>query len=221
MSKYINKQDTHPYSSLKTLLIILVSFCIVSLLTFVLTIFATEYYHRYFVNTLPRAQKHNLCTLFKAKPKWYTEAKASQKKWGAPIWTQMAIMHQESSFKSDARPPNKKILGISIPLTARSSAFGYPQALKGTWLSFQKNTGLHHAQRNKFDDSIYFVGWFLKRANKYLNIPYNNASQLYLAYHEGINGYRNKTYLKNPILLKTAQRVAKQAVLYKHQLKKC
>ena len=46
-------------------------------------------------------------------------------------------------------------------------------------------------------------------------------SDLYYAYHEGINGYRKKNHLKRDGLNFAAKKVAKQAWIYKKQLETC
>ena len=70
-------------------------------------------------------------------------------------------------------------------------------------------------------DTPNFVGWYISTANKELGISKKNTYDLYLAYHEGMNGYRKKTYKKKPALLKIAGKVEKQAQIYNGQLSQC
>jgi hypothetical protein len=41
--------------------------------------------------------------------RWYQAVKASEKKYSAPMHVQLAIIYQESHFKSDAKPPRTKL----------------------------------------------------------------------------------------------------------------
>ena len=40
----------------------------------------------------------NSCSIFKEKYLWYKHATKSEKKWGTPIYLQLAIIKMESSF---------------------------------------------------------------------------------------------------------------------------
>jgi len=72
--------------------------------------------------TSPPRQVSNICSIFDEKSSWYKVAKKSER--GSPIPVMMAIMNQESSFVSKARPPRTKILWV-IPGPRKSSAYGY------------------------------------------------------------------------------------------------
>lgn len=163
---------------------------------------------------------HNLCAIFKEKEDWYDFTENTYKKWGVPIHVQMAIMHQESRFIADAKPPKTFILGF-IPWTRISSAYGYSQALDGTWESYTHATDNTGADRDDFEDASDFIGWYCTISHKKLGISKSNTAQQYLAYHEGQTGYRRKSYLKKPGLLKISKKVAKQATLFKRQLISC
>ena len=52
-------------------------------------------------NTPPK-NIDNICDIFEEKDDWYDDSKDSFERWGVPIQVQMAIIHQESSFKHDA-----------------------------------------------------------------------------------------------------------------------
>ena len=161
------------------------------------------------------------CSIFEEKYFWFKAAKKSSKKWKVPIATLMSVINQESAYKQYAKPPRKKLFGF-IPLLIReSSSWGYSQATKGTWKQYKKETGKRLVTRISFRDSIDFVGWYISIANKELGISKKDTYSVYLAYHEGINGFRKKTYKKKPQLLKTASRVEKQAQKYNTQLSKC
>jgi hypothetical protein len=159
----------------------------------------------------------NVCSIFEEYPDWYTAAKASELKWGAPIAVQMAIIHQESSFIANARPPRHWILGC-IPGSRPTSAYGYAQAIDDTWRLYKNKTGNRFGSRKNFEDAIDFVGWYTYSANCHLGIAPSNAYALYLAYHEGLQGYKRKTYFRKPWLMKVARKVGARARLYRLQM---
>ena len=179
---------------------------------------ATHAHH----NTKPKAPSptSNACTLFKNNPGWYWEALNTYYRWGVPISVQMAIMQRESDFQAGARPPTTKLFGF-VPWTNVTTAYGYAQALNGTWAQYQQTTKNYKGKRDKFGDSSDFVGWYCNKANKQLGIPLNNAYSLYLAYHEGLTGYANKTYDNKPWLISVAQSVQDRANSYREQISHC
>ena len=164
---------------------------------------------------------HNACNIFEEKYFWFKAAKKSSGKWKVPIATIMSFVSQESGYQQWAKPPRKKLFGF-IPLLAReSSSLGYSQATKGSWEHYKKVTGKKFVTRISFKDSVDFVGFYLDQANKELGIPRKDTYNLYLSYHEGLNGFRKKTFKKKPALLKTAHKVEKQAQTYNSQLSQC
>ena len=162
----------------------------------------------------------DICAIFDEKGKWYRAAKKSEQRWGTPIHVQMSIIRQESSFRFDAKPPRKKILGI-IPWRRPSNAYGYAQALESTWQSYKDDTGRSSADRDDFKDAIDFVGWYTDQSQKIAGIskwdPYNQ----YLAYHEGQGGWQRKTYASKAWLKETARKVDYRAREWGAQLKSC
>ena len=161
------------------------------------------------------------CSIFSEKYFWFKAAKKSSKKWKVPIATLMSVINQESGFKQYAKPPRKKLFGFVPLLTRESSSLGYSQATKGSWEHYKKVTGKRFVTRISFKDSIDFVGFYINQANKELGISKKDTYSQYLAYHEGMNGYRKKTYKKKPRLLKIASKVDKQSQIYNRQLSKC
>lgn len=162
----------------------------------------------------------NICAIFREKSDWYDVTKETYTKWGVPIHVQMAIMHQESRFVADAQPPRPWVLGF-IPWFRNSSAYGYPQALDGTWDWYLKAAGGWSADRDEFSDASDFVGWYCSVSYQQLGISKRDTRKQYLAYHEGHTGYKRKSYLKKGWLLKVATKVDKQSIKYNQQLKKC
>ena len=163
----------------------------------------------------------NACEVFSQKYFWFKAAKKSSKKWKVPIATLMSVINQESAYRQYAKPPRKKLFGFIPLLTRESSSWGYSQATKGTWKQYKIETGKRFVTRISFKDSVDFVGWYISTANKELGISKKDTYSVYLAYHEGINGFRKKTYKKKTQLLKIATKVNKQAQTYNRQLSKC
>ncbi|PHQ82300.1 MAG: hypothetical protein COB66_00515 [Coxiella sp. (in: Bacteria)] len=168
----------------------------------------------------PPRNPTNACGIFFQYPKWYWAAKKSQKKWGVPISVQLAIIHQESHFRADAKPARRKILWV-IPWTRPTTAEGYAQAVNGTWRLYLQSTGRSRADRANFDSATDFVGWFAYRVHRRFGISRNNAYALYLAYHEGPTAYSRRSYLRKPWLMRVARKVAYHANRYRAQLAGC
>jgi hypothetical protein len=160
------------------------------------------------------------CAIFDENPKWYHAAKDSEKRWGTPTHVQLAIIYQESKFIARARPPRRKILWV-IPGPRPSSAYGYTQAITPTWKEYVDESGNWFADRNDFSDSADFVGWYTNRTSKRTGISKNDTYSLYLAYHEGDNGFRRGTYKRKSWLLNVAGKVRRRADTYRRQLASC
>jgi len=92
--------------------------------------------------TAPPRNPENICSIFKEKRGWHKTAVSAEKKWGSSMHIPMAFMYQESAFQRKARPPRRKLLGF-IPWRRVSSAYGYAQAINGTWRSYIDATGEH------------------------------------------------------------------------------
>ena len=161
----------------------------------------------------------NICEIFDEKRHWYKAAKKSEKRWGAPIALQLAILRVESSFDNNARP--KRDWFLFVPVGRPSSAEGYAQAVDGTWKQYQKSTGRRGADRNNIRDALDFVGWYVNRSSKKLGISKSNAYAQYLAYHEGIGGYKKRSYRKKSGVKQSARRVQRQTSTYSRQLRGC
>lgn len=168
----------------------------------------------------PPKQLDNLCKIFEEKKGWYKDAKRASTRWGIPIATNMAFVHQESRFRAKARPPRKMILGF-IPGPRKSSSYGYSQAKKDTWKWYQRASGQYGADRNDFDDAIDFVAWYNHISVKKNKIKASDPYALYLAYHEGHGGYARATFKNKKWLRAVAQKVARRSQQYSTQLKSC
>lgn len=162
----------------------------------------------------------NVCHMFHQYPSWYRATKSVEKRWGVPIPVQMAILHQESKFDGSARPPRIWLLGI-IPWKHPTTAYGYSQALDGTWDLYRRTEGSFFSSRTDFYDAVDFIGWYANLAHRQAHISRHNAYKLYLAYHEGIGGYQRGTYWHKHWLIPVAHKVSYRAALYKKQLSYC
>ena len=160
----------------------------------------------------------NSCSIFDQRYLWYKHTKNVEKKWGTPIYIQLAIIKMESDFDWLAKPARQKIFKV-IPYKRPSSSFGYSQAVKGTWEQYKKETGNNLATRVRFKDSVDFIGWYTNKSSSILNISKTDAFKQYVAYHEGWGGFKN--YRDNKKIINLAKKVEKQSNIYKKQLSKC
>jgi hypothetical protein len=171
-------------------------------------------------STSPPKNINDICDIFREKSGWYDDARESFERWGVPIHVQLAIIHQESRFKYDAKTEMQYFLWF-IPIGRKSSAYGYAQVKDDTWEWYMKSTDNQGADRDDFDDAVDFIGWYCKQSYDKLKISKWDAYSQYLAYHEGQGGYRKKTYKKKPWLIKVAKKVDKLAKTYRAQLARC
>ncbi|KEJ90414.1 lytic transglycosylase [Sulfitobacter donghicola] len=168
----------------------------------------------------PPRNLDNACTILKQRPEYRRAFKAVERKWGVPVHVQMATIHQESKFVSDARTPFRYVLGV-IPMGRQSSAFGYSQALDATWDEYRKAEGRLGARRNKIKDASDFMGWYMNISRDRNGIALTDARNQYLAYHEGHTGFRKATYNRKPWLVDVAGKVEARSVMYQEQLASC
>lgn len=170
--------------------------------------------------TSPPQNINDVCEIFDEYYDWYSASKAVEQEYGIPIAVTMAFIHQESKFVGDARPPREWFLWI-IPGPRKSSAYGYTQALDGTWYEYQEKTGKWGADRDDFEDAVDFIGWYNTNTMKRTGIKKHDAYRLYLAYHDGAGGYLRGTWKKKDWLKKVSRKVEQRAKLYNRQLIDC
>jgi hypothetical protein len=167
----------------------------------------------------------DLCAVFKEKGGWFEEdwkqaAEQVHRKRGVPVPVLMATLRKESGFQHNAKPPRQFLLGF-IPWGRVSSAYGYSQALDGTWARYQKETGNMSAKRNDFADAVDFVGWYHAKTADQFGIAKDDAYNLYLAYYFGWTGYERGDWKDKPGLQSYAQQTDKMARDYAEQLREC
>ena len=168
----------------------------------------------------PPPNLNSSCAIFDAQRGWYRDAERSYRRWGVTIHVQLAIVHQESKFIHNAKPPRKwKFLFFRGPRP--STATGYAQATNETWAGYIRSTGRRGADRDDFGDAVDFIGWYGERSRRCCGISKGDPYALYLAYHEGHGGYKRKSYLAKPWLMNVASRVRSRAETYHSQLARC
>ena len=170
-------------------------------------------------NRVPYSQ-NDACKILEKKTSWRKSVNSSSKKWGVSPGLQLAFIKTESNFRARAKTPRKFFLGI-IPTGRISSAYGYSQALNGTWDWYKKDTGNRGASRTNFYDSTDFIGWYVTQTNKKLKISKSNVYRQYLAYHQGHAGYRSGRYKSSEAIMAVAKRTSKTASIFEKQLKNC
>ena len=169
--------------------------------------------------TAPR-NLDNACAIIAERPEYARAFRKSARRWGVPAHVQMATIYQESKFISDARTPYRYTLGV-IPRGRISSAYGYSQALDGTWDDYRSETNNYAARRSDIHDAADFIGWYMAGSSKALGLSPYDARNQYLAYHEGRTGYARGNHNTKPWLLRVSDSVASRAVRYRAQLGSC
>ena len=162
----------------------------------------------------------NACSIVNERPEYLRAFQATQRKWGVPIPTIMAMIYQESKFISNYRPPHQYALGV-IPIGRQSSALGYSQALDGTWEEYQEQEGGFGADRESIWDATDFMGWYMTDTVRETGVPLGDTRNQYLAYHDGRTGYLRGTWRRKPWLIRIAGEVRDRAATYGAQLRSC
>jgi hypothetical protein len=103
----------------------------------------------------------------------------------------------------------------------QSSAYGYSQALDGTWEEYQRDEGGRSAKRDRITDATDFMGWYMHESEQRLGLAKSDAAAQYLAYHEGRTGFVNQSYENKPWLMDVAAAVASRSEIYRVQLAQC
>lgn len=160
------------------------------------------------------------CAIVQQRPAYFSAMRATERKWGVPVHVQMAAIYQESKFIGNARTPHQYALGV-IPMGRQSSAYGYSQALDGTWDEYQQEQRRFGAKRDRITDATDFMGWYMSQSNQKLGISLADAEAQYLAYHEGRTGYAKQSYLEKPWLVDVAAAIGRRSQMYAEQLSYC
>ncbi|MDA7429740.1 lytic transglycosylase [Primorskyibacter aestuariivivens] len=170
-------------------------------------------------NSAPR-NLDDACSILKQRPQYIKAFRATERRWGVPVHVQMATIYQESKFVGNARTPLRYSLGV-IPMGRQSSAYGYSQALDGTWDEYRRETGKRSAKRDRIRDATDFMGWYMNKTRDRNGIALTDARNQYLAYHEGHTGFARGSYNSKAWLLRVASEVGTRSLTYQAQLSRC
>ncbi len=168
----------------------------------------------------PPSKLNDACSIARERPDYIKAFNSTERKWGVPVHVQMATIYQESRYRHDARTPHQYVLGV-IPMGRQSSAYGFSQALDGTWDEYQKETGKRRAKRDRIRDASDFIGWYMNKSYERNGIHPSDTRNQYLAYHEGHSGYARGSHYSKTWLLNVANDVDARAKLYQAQLAGC
>ncbi|TKT80228.1 membrane protein [Aquamicrobium sp. LC103] len=172
----------------------------------------------------PPSRINNVCAVFDQRDgwvnNWYSSASRAERKYGVPVPVLMATIRKESGFKHNARPPRGKLFGV-IPWKRASSAYGYSQALNGTWDQYRRETGRFGARRSNFSDAVDFVGWYHSKTADRHGVARDDTYSLYLAYYLGWGGYGRGDWKSKPGIQKYARDTEQMAQRYAAQLQQC
>jgi hypothetical protein len=168
------------------------------------------------------AHINDICAVFDQRDGWFNNwqsiASKTERKYGVPVPVLMATVRKESGFKGNARPPRTKLLGF-IPWKHKSSAYGYSQALDGTWTQYKLESGNWGARRSSFADAVDFVGWYHSKTADTYGVAKNDAFRLYMAYYLGWGGYKRGNW---PASVQAYARATDDmAKRYAEQLRQC
>ncbi len=120
----------------------------------------------------------------------------------------------------NARTPHQYALGV-IPIGRQSSAYGYSQALDGTWAEYLAETNNRRARRDDIGDAADFMGWYMTKTLAETGVPLHDARNQYLAYHEGRQGFLRRSYESKGWLVRISGEIESRAVMYDAQLRSC
>lgn len=167
-------------------------------------------------------QTQNACAIFEQRDglfnNWRRDAYRAEREYGVPVPVLMATIYTESGFRPNARPPRTKLFGF-IPWTRQSTAYGFSQALDGTWARYKSMTGRWTARRTDFGDAIRFIAWYHHQSHLKNGIALNDAYRLYIAYYHGHAGYQRGNWSATAKV--GAKRAAGMAGNYGRQLRNC
>ena len=169
----------------------------------------------------PPSTVADACRMQAERPHWFRAMSRTEAKWGVPVSVQLATIARESSFVADARPMKTEKGLFFTRQVPRSSAYGYAQAIDGTWEWYMRETGRRRADRTNFADASDFVGWYMNKNTRINGVSPRDAYNQYLAYHEGKAGFARGTYRGKAWLPPVARDVQAWADRYERQLAAC
>ena len=155
----------------------------------------------------PEKMQENACVLLKNYPHWRKVLFEAKRQWKMEPSYILAFLHQESRF-------NPKAL-------SKSMAYGFAQVKDDSWDWYVLKTGNKIGSRERFDDAVDFISFYAHANVKRNGVALNDVKKQYLAYHEGMGGYEQGSYLEKPWLIEVSDKVVRWANMYREQLKRC
>ena len=168
----------------------------------------------------PSLPAGDICEIFERRPAWYRDTARVAEQYGVGQALQMAVVRHEAGFQARARPPRRRIWGF-IPGPRPSTAFGYSQALDGTWQRFQHETRRPRARRDRFSDAVELIGWYYAETFDRLGPKARDPYHFYLAYNQGVGGYVKAVERPDSPAARYARRVAATASRFETRLEGC
>ena len=169
----------------------------------------------------PPADPNNICRILADEKGWKKRRAQGSEALGSPTSSGFCFCASRIYFfRARAKPERKKLLGI-VPTVRPSSAFGYAQATDAAWSDYKKATGRTFVRRDNMGDALDFIGWYNHTSNKRLGLSKSDAYSLYLAYYSGHGGYARGTWKRSAAIKGYAKKAARQAAIYKRQLRRC
>jgi hypothetical protein len=160
----------------------------------------------------------DICAIYAENPHWRELVHASADRWNVPEEVKMAIIWRESAFRAQARPYT---YSFGVRTGVASSAFGYSQAIDGTWDWYRQETGHRDADRTDFADAVDFVGWYMNKTREMNGLSPSDAFHQYLAYHQGHTGFERGAWRREAWLMRAAAQVQHKAEVYRRQMSRC
>ena len=166
------------------------------------------------------ANTGDVCSIFAERTSWYRAACAAEERWQAPIARNMAIIYQESSFRSRARPERERFLWV-FPGARPSSAFGYAQALESTWREYRQQSGNVSVSRSDFADAVDYIALYNANSLRISGIESTDSRPFCYVYHEGNAGFQRGSHLRKRWLIQAADQVKQNSEKFNRQLDLC
>ena len=165
-------------------------------------------------NPPPPRAIDDLCGVLAQRVGWWEASARAGSRWGVRPGLLLAVIHQESGFRAQARSDG----GL---FSSASSAYGYSQATDGAWRDYQRANGGRRARRDDFADAVDFVGWYVDRLARTAGVAKDDAYHVYLGYHEGPGGLRRGSHAAKPWLLAVARAVEARAARFERDAALC
>ncbi len=170
-------------------------------------------------SSTPPSDPANLCSIFQEKDSWYVAAHRAHERYGVPINVAMAILNEESAFLTGPRPAQSWFL--FVPYDKEGTNYGYIDPLNPAWLTYVSEHGNVFTSHENFEDVLMYVAWFMRQTRTVNEVPFTDAYNHYLNFHEGWQGFKDRSYANKDWLLTAARRVQENADRYARQLMTC